>query len=196
LHLSSAPETSASETSITILLQAWAKGDQGARDQVMPVVYDELRRLASAHMRWERPDHTLSPTALVSEAFLRLSGTDQPAYEHRIQFFALAARQMRRVLLDHARRRTARKRGGSERPVPLHEEVCGGERPEELVALDEALEALEAVDARKARAVELHYFGGLSQKEIAEILSVHVNTVARDLRLAEAWLHRHLRGAR
>jgi RNA polymerase sigma factor (TIGR02999 family) len=158
------------------------------------VVYSELRRLAGAYMRHERPDHTLSPTALVSEAFLRLVGGEHPAYEDRVQFFAVAAHHMRRILVDHARRRTAQKRGGHDRPELLDEGLIANDRPEELVALDDALVALTAMDERKARAVELHYFGGMSQKEVAAALSVHENTVARDLRLARAWLHRHMIG--
>jgi len=180
---------------VTVLLQAWAQGDREAFDRLTPVVYNELRRLAGAYMRRERAEHTLSPTALVGEAFLRLVGGEHPAYEHRVQFFAVAARHMRRILVDHARRRTAEKRGGRDRPVTFDEGLIAGDRPEELVALDDALEALAAMDERKARAVELHYFGGMSQKEVAEALSVHENTVARDLRLAQAWLHRHMMGA-
>jgi RNA polymerase sigma factor (TIGR02999 family) len=182
----------AGDASVTDLLQAWAQGDRNAFDRLTPLVYGELQRLAGAYLRRERPDHTLSPTELVSEAFLRLVGGEHPAYEHRVQFFAVAARHMRRILIDHARRRTAGKRGGRDRPVTLDEGLVAGGRPEELVALDDALEALAAVDERKARAVELHYFGGMSHKEIAAVLSVHENTVARDLRLAQAWLHRHM----
>jgi RNA polymerase sigma factor (TIGR02999 family) len=184
----------ADEVPVTMLLQAWAQGDRHALDQLTPVIYGELRRLAAANMRRERPGHTLSPTALVSEAFLKLAGGGQFPFQDRVQFFALAASHMRRILVDHARRRTAGKRGGKERAVTLDEEVCAGEPPTDVLALDEALEALAAVDARKARAIELHYFAGMGQKEIAAALSVHINTVARDLRLAEAWLNRHLRG--
>jgi len=180
------------DAAVTKLLQAWAEGDRSALDRLTRVVYDELRRLAAAYLRRERPDHTLSPTALVSEAFLRLSGGEHPAYEHRVQFFAVAARHMRRILVDHARRRTAEKRGGLDRPVTFDEGLIAGERPEELVALDDALLALAAVDERKARAVELHYFGGMSQKEVATALGLHENTVANDLRFARAWLHQHM----
>lgn len=177
---------------VTHLLRAWSAGDEGALDRLIPVVYDELRRLAAGHMRRERPGHTLTPTALVSEAFLRLSGGEHPTYEDRVQFFAVAARHMRRILVDHARRRTAGKRGGRDRPVTLDEEMVSGSRPDDLVALDDALAALEALDPRKARTVELHYFGGLGHKEIGAALGVHENTVARDLRLAQAWLHREM----
>jgi len=180
------------DESITALLHAWAQGDRDAFDRLTPLVYGELQRAAAAYIQRERPDHTLTPTDLVSEVFLRLVGGEHPAYEHRVQFFAVAARHMRRILIDHARRRTAGKRGGRDRPVTFDEGLVAGDRPHELIALDEALEALTAVDERKARAVELHYFGGMSHKEIAAVLSVHENTVARDLRLAQAWLHRHM----
>lgn len=179
---------------VTQLLRAWAQGDRDAFDRLTPVVYSELHRLAGAYMRRERPEHTLSPTALVSEAFLRLVDGEHPIYEDRVQFFAVAAHHMRRILVDHARRRTAHKRGGHERPVAFDEALVASDRPEELMVLDEALEALAALDARKARVVELHYFGGLSQKEIAALVGVHENTIARDLRLARAWLHCHIKG--
>lgn len=177
---------------ITVLLRAWAQGDRAALDRLTPVIYDELRRLARAYMRRERTGHTLSPTALVSEAFLRLAGSEQPTYEDRVHFLSMAARHMRRVLVDHARKRAADKRGGGDLTVTLDEGLVSGGRPHELVALDDALQSLAAVDERKAQVVELCYFAGMSHKEIAVALSVHENTVARDLRLAEAWLHRHM----
>jgi RNA polymerase sigma factor (TIGR02999 family) len=156
-------------------------------------VYAELRRLAGLYMRRERSDHTLSPTALVAEAFLRMVGGEHPQYEDRVQFFAVAARHMRRILVDHARRRTAQKRGGYERPEPINEEmIAATDRPEEMIALDDALDALAVMDERKAQAVELHYFSGMSQKEVAAALGVHENTIANDLRMARAWLHRHM----
>lgn len=181
---------------VTVLLQAWARGDAAALGQLTPLIYEELRRLAGAHLRRERQGHTLSATELVSEAFLRLAGGQHPAYEHRVQFFAVAARHMRRILVDHARRRVAEKRGGEERPVTLDDGLLARDRPEELVALDEALDALAAADERKARVVELRYFGGMEIKEIAAALGVHENTVTRDLRLSEAWLHRQMTAAR
>lgn len=181
-------------TPVTLLLRAWTDGDQSALERLTPIVYDELHRLAASHMRREHPGHTLSPTALVSEAFLRLAGDEPPAYEDRVHFFAVAARHMRRILVDHARRRGAGKRGGHDRPITFDESLISIDRPDELAALDDALDALAAVDERKARAVELHYFGGMAHKEIASMLAVHENTVARDLRLAEAWLHRQMTG--
>lgn len=180
---------------VTVLLQAWAGGDREALDRLTPMVYGELKRLAEANMRRERQGHTWSPTDLVSEAFMRLAGGEHPPYQGRVQFFAVAARHMRRILVDYARQRGAGKRGGKDRPVTLDAEKIAEERPSEFLLLDEALLALAGVDDRKARAVELHYFGGMSHEEIATALSVHANTVARDLRLAEAWLHRYLTDA-
>lgn len=178
---------------VTVLLRAWTQGDPTALEQLLPLVYAELHRLAVAYMRRERPDHTFTPTELVSEAFLRLVGGARLSFTDRVQFFALAARQMRRILVDHARRRIADKRGGKERAEPFDDARVPAERSDELVALDDALDALAALDERKARVVELHYFGGMSQKEIAEALSVHENTVARELKMAQAWLCRQLK---
>lgn len=177
---------------MTGLLRAWREGDHDALDRLMPIIYEELYRLASRYMRGERVGHTLRPTDLVSEAYLRLNGATPPDLNGRLHFFAVAARNMRQILVDHARKRSAEKRGSGARPVTLDEQLIAGERPEELVALDEALVALASFDERKARVVELHYFGGLTQNEIATVLDVHVNTIARDLRLAEAWLHRFI----
>jgi RNA polymerase sigma factor (TIGR02999 family) len=179
-----------------MLLRDWRVGDQAAFDELVPLVYNELHRIATAHMRGERPNHTFKPGDLVSEAYVRLAQAgDTPELSDRVHFFAIAARTMRQILVDHARKRNAAKRGDGARPVTFDEAVVGSERPEELVALDDALEALAKFDERKTKIVELHYFGGLTQAEIAEVLEVHVNTVARDLRLAEAWLHKHIREA-
>jgi RNA polymerase sigma factor (TIGR02999 family) len=161
----------------------------------MPIVYRELRRLAAGYMRRERPSHTLQPTALVAEAYLRLVGEDHRDWSARVEFYAVAARHMRQILVDHARRRRARKRGGGEGALTLDEELLPTRRPVDLVALDDALEALSHFDERKARAVELHYFGGLTHEEAAAVLGVHANTVARELRLARAWLHGQLEEA-
>jgi RNA polymerase sigma factor (TIGR02999 family) len=179
--------------SLTVLLRAWQKGDRAALDQLMPLVYDELHQRAGAFMRRERSGHTLSPTALVSEAFLRLAAGEEVAWNDRVHFFAIAARHMRLILVDHARRRSAGKRGEGARPVTLDAELIGGGRPADLVALDDALTALAAFDERKAKAVELSYFGGMEHKEIAAALGVGESTVMRDLRFAIAWLQRHLR---
>jgi RNA polymerase sigma factor (TIGR02999 family) len=179
--------------STTVLLRAWQDGDRAALDELLPRVYNELHRLARSKLRRERPEHTLGPTALVSEAFLRLVGGESSSWNDRVHFFAVASRHMRSILVDHARRRSAAKRGGPERAVPLDEELVGSEQPGDLVALHDALTAFEQIDERKARVVEMHYFGGMEQHEIAAALGVHVNTVARDLRFAEAWLNRYLR---
>jgi RNA polymerase sigma factor (TIGR02999 family) len=178
---------------VTVLLRSWRDGNRAALDELAPIIYMELRRLASRSLRGERPNHTLRPTDLVGEAYLRLIAGAQPEWTDRVHFFAVAARYMRQILVDHARRRLANKRGGGARPVELEDSMIAIERPNELVALDEALIALAALDERKARVLELHYFTGLSQAEIAEVVGVHVNTVARDLRLAEAWIHRFVR---
>jgi RNA polymerase sigma factor (TIGR02999 family) len=177
---------------VTVLLREWRAGDRGALDRALPLVYDELHRLAEVFLRGERPGHTFSATDLVSEAYVRLGSAQPDAWNDRVHFFALAARAMRQLLVDHARRRTAAKRGGGERPITFDEERVGPERPEALLRLDDALEALAAEDPRKAQVVELHYFGGLTQVEIAEALDLHANTVARDLRFAQAWLQRRM----
>ena len=174
------------------LLREWRAGDRSALDHLIPLVYDELHRLASGFMRGQRPGHTLRPTALVAEAYEKLAGA-APDLTDRVHFFAVAARVMRQILVDHARERSAGKRGGGERPVTLDEALVAGAQPDEVVDLDRALDELATFDERRARAVELHYFGGLTHDEVAEVLGVHVNTVARDLRLAEAWLHSKLR---
>jgi len=178
---------------LTILLRAWRQGDRAAFDELAPLIYDELRRLASYHLRAERPDHTLGPTDLISEAYLRLAAGAQPDFNDRVHFFAIASRSMRQILVDHARKRAVEKRGAGERPVEFDETLVATDRPWELVALDDALEELAKFDERKARIIELRYFGGLTQDEIATACAIHVNTVARDLRLGEAWLRRQLR---
>jgi RNA polymerase sigma factor (TIGR02999 family) len=181
---------------VTGYLRAWRAGDAAAFDQLIQIVHTELHRLARARMGGEHAGHTFSPTDLVSEAYLRLVGADVDWHD-RAHFFAVAARTMRQILVDHARSKAALKRGGPGRVVTLDEQlIVDGRhaRPEELVALDDALTALAAVDERKARVIELHYFAGMKQAQIAEAMSVHVNTVARDLRLGEAWIHRHMLG--
>jgi RNA polymerase sigma factor (TIGR02999 family) len=177
--------------SITELLQDWRAGDRGALDALIPLVYAELRRLADSYLRRERPNHTFRPTDLVGEAYVRLAGT-QFDIRDRAHFLAVAARLMRQILVDHARRSTASKRGSGERPITLDDRLVVIARPDAFIELDQALDALASFDGRKAQAVELHYFGGLTHDEIAAVLGVHVNTVANDLRLAEAWLHRQL----
>jgi RNA polymerase sigma factor (TIGR02999 family) len=178
---------------LTSLLRAWQRGDRDAFDAIVPMVYDELRRLSAFHLRGERPDHTFTPTDLISEAYLRLAHGTQLEFNDRAHFFAIASRSMRQILVDHARKRCAEKRGAGERPTEFDETRIATDRPWELVALDDALEELTKLDGRKARITELHYFGGLTQEEIAAVCDVHVNTVSRDLRLSEAWLRSRLR---
>jgi RNA polymerase sigma-70 factor (ECF subfamily) len=172
---------------VSRLLAEWANGNQQALDDLTPLVYRELRQLAASYLRKERPDHTLQPTALVHEAYLRLVDQKNPGWQGRSHFFGVAARLMRQILVDHARRRQAGKRAG--RKVSLENVVSfQPERSRDLVALDSGLNALEKIDLRKSKAVELRYFGGLSMDEIAQTLGVSTVTVRRDLRMAEAWL--------
>jgi RNA polymerase sigma-70 factor (ECF subfamily) len=178
---------------LTSLLRAWQRGDRAAFDEIVPMVYDELRRLSAFHLRGERPDHTFTPTELISEAYLRLAQGTQLEFNDRAHFFAIASRCMRQILVDHARKRGARKRGAGERAIEFDDTCVAIDRPAELVALDEALDELAGFDERKARIIELRYFGGLTQDQIAAVCSLHVNTVARDLRLAAAWLRTRLR---
>lgn len=177
---------------VTILLKDWRGGDKAALDELMPLIYAELHKIAASYMRSERADHTLQPTALVAEAYARLADGKTPDVNDRVHFFGIAARTMRQILVDHARKHSAGKRGSGDKPVTLDEQIVSTDKSAELLALDEALDALGKQDDRKARVLELHYFGGLTQNEIATALDVHVNTVARDMRLAQAWVHRHM----
>lgn len=176
---------------ITHLLLAWREGDRGAFDQLVPVVYSELRRLAHRYMVGERAGHLLQTTALVHEAYFRLVGLDRN-WEGRGHFFAVAAQVMRQILVDFARRRGAGKRGGGAVAVSLDEAAVSIERADELIRLDDALQALAQIDERKARIVELRFFGGLTIEEAAEVLGVSHATVERDLKLARAWLQREM----
>jgi RNA polymerase sigma factor (TIGR02999 family) len=181
---------------ITRLLQDWGSGDEEALNALMPLVHRELRLLARQHLRRERQGHTLQATALVSEAYLRLLELKQIQWEDREHFFAVAARLMRRILVDAARARDAQKRGVGEQPVPLEESHSARGDPEnELLFVDEALRRLQAFDTRKAQVVELRVFMGLSIEETADVLDVSVETVKRDWRLAKAWLKRELEPA-
>lgn len=181
-----------SRDDVTRLLHRWGDGDAAALEELTPLLYRELQRLAGGYLRGERADHTLAPTALVHEAYLRLVDDQGQAWSGRSHFLAIAARHMRQILVDHARRRNAAKRGDGVRAITLDEALVVLQRPDELLALDHALESLAAVDPRKAQIVEMHYFGGLTQDEIAGLIGVHTNTVLRDLRLARAWLHAEL----
>ena len=178
------------------LLAAWSDGDREALDRLYPLVEAELHRLARSYMRRERPDHTLQTTALVNEAYLKLIDQRAVRWQNRAHFFGIAAQIMRRILIDHARRHAYAKRGGGAARVPLDDAAVLTEgRASELVALDEALTALAALDERKGRVVELRYFGGLSVEETAEVLGVSADTVARDWRRAKAFLRREMGGA-
>ena len=176
------------------LLRAWGDGDRGALDRLTPIVYDELRRLASHYMRGERPGHSLQATALVNEAYVRLVDYKGMQWQNRAHFFAVSAQLMRRILVDHARRHNM-KRGGGVQHVSLDETaIVGGDRAADLVALDDALDALARLDSRKVQVVELRFFGGLSVEETAEVLKVSSVTVKRDWSTAKLWLYRELAG--
>jgi RNA polymerase sigma-70 factor, ECF subfamily len=176
---------------VTQLLAEWGKGNQKALDDLTPLVYRELRKLAASYLRKERLGHTLQPTALVHEAYLRLVDQTNQNWQNRSHFYGVAARLMRQILVDHARRNQAGKRAGIK--VPLDQAVSfQQDRSSDLVALDTGLTALEKIDPRKCKAVELRYFGGLSMEEIAQSLEVSAVTVRRDLRMAEAWLNNQM----
>jgi RNA polymerase sigma factor (TIGR02999 family) len=183
------------QTRVTALLRRWSEGDASARERLVPIVYQELRRLAHHHRRRERDGHSLQTTALVHEVYLRLCGQDDPQWEDRAHFFAVAARMMRRILVDYSRRRGADKRGADAVHVPL-DDALGFPLSEkiDLIALDGALEQLAAVDARKCQVVEMRFFTGLAAKDIAVVLKTSEATVRRDWTIARAWLFRCLEG--
>lgn len=179
---------------VTRLLLAWREGDESALDALIPVVYAELRRLAHRHLRRQSPDRVLQTTALVHEAYLRLLDSSRVSWQNRAHFYALSATLMRRVLVDAVRARRSQKRGGDSPHVPLDGvSLAAAPRPD-LVALDEALTALSEIDGRKAKVVELRYFGGLTAEETAEVLRVSRATVDREWQMARLWLSRELRG--
>ena len=182
-----------SPSEVTELLLAWGQGDTSALDRLMPIVYDELRRLAHRYMGGERPRHVLQTTALVNEVYLRLIDSSRVRWQNRAHFFAVSAQLMRRVLVDVARSRKGQKRGGGALHVSLDEAIVGAtERSGDLVALDDALTALAATDERASRVVELRFFGGLSMEDAAEVLGVSPETVKRDWNWAKAWLLREM----
>ena len=182
-----------SAENVTKMLRDWRNGDQEALEQLIPVVYDELHRQAARYLRREHPGHTLQTTALIHEAYLRLINQQNIEWQNRAHFYAIAARLMRQILVDHARRRQATKRGGSDIKVPLEEAmvISPGENVD-LVALDEALTRLAAIDPQQSRIVELRYFSGLSVEETAEVLGVSSRTVNRDWNVAKAWLRQQI----
>src|SRR5215208_1728555 len=180
---------------VTVLLRAWSHGDESALDRLLPLVETELRRLARGYMGRERRGHTLQITALVNEAFLRLTDARHVRWQDRAHFLGISARLMRRVLVDYARRRGFQKRGGGAQHVTFDEGLIASPDPAlDIVALDRALEALAQVDVRKSRVIELRFFGGLTVEEAAEVLNVSPDTVKRDWRLAKLWLLRELEG--
>jgi RNA polymerase sigma factor (TIGR02999 family) len=178
---------------VSALLRAWSDGDRSALEKLTPIVYDELHRLARYYMNGERTGHSLQTTALVNEAYVRLTDYKRMRWENRAHFFAVSAQLMRRILVDHARRHNL-KRGAGVQRVSLEDTAVVGERSEDLVVLDDALQALARFDSRKAQVVELRFFGGLSVEETAEVLKVSPVTVMRDWSAARAWLYRELSG--
>lgn len=179
---------------ITRLLRQWNDGSREALDNLLPLVYDELHKQAARYLRRENKDHTLQPTALINEAYLKLVDQREVNWENRTHFFAIAAQAMRRILVDHARTKHREKRGGDDAKLPLDEAltVAADEKNIDLIALDEALTRLEVKDKQQTRIVELRYFSGLSLEETAEALNISRTTVARDWAMARAWLHREL----
>lgn len=179
---------------ITQLLAHWRAGDEAALGQLMPVVYQELRRIADSYLRRERSDHTLQPTALIHEAYMRLIDQSLPQWQNRAHFYGVAAQLMRQILVEHARAQLTQKRGGGGHKVELDEALnYAPDKAAELLALDDALTALAAFDERKSRLIELRYFGGLTVEETALVLAVSTATVTREQRLAQAWLRQELR---
>jgi RNA polymerase sigma factor (TIGR02999 family) len=177
---------------VSELLQAWTDGDRSVLDRLTPIVYDELHRLARRYMKGERPGHSLQTTALVNEAYMRLVDYKGMQWQNRAHFFAVSAQVMRRILVDHARRRNL-KRGGGVQHVSLEDTaIVGGDRSADLIALDDAMNELAKLDARKVQVVEMRFFGGLSVEETAEVLKVSAITVMRDWSTAKAWLYREL----
>jgi RNA polymerase sigma factor (TIGR02999 family) len=186
-------ESSVSPHRVTQLLQQWSHGENTALAELIPLVYEELRRLAHRYMEGERPDHTLQTTALVNEAYLRLADQTNPNWQSRAHFFAVAARGMRRILVSYARSNRAQKRGGGAARIELDEAaILSPEQSKEIVDLHEALERLGTLDSRKAQVVELKYFAGLNHDEIAEVMKISAVTVRRDWVFAKAWLHKEL----
>jgi len=179
---------------VTGLLLAWRGGDEAALEQLVPLVHQELHRIARGCMRGERAGHSLQATALVNEAYLRLIGAQQVDWQNRVHFLAVSARLMRRILVDFARAKNYQKRGGGAQAVTLDEALVVVEPGRDLIAIDEALDALAKMDERKAKVVEMRFFGGLTVEETAAALGVSPDTVMRDWRLAKAWLMRELKG--
>ena len=190
-----APGLMATSTSISELVHQYAQGDKAALNRLLPLVYAELRRIAGKHLRGERPGHTLQPTALVHEMYARLAKQDPPELQDRIHFLSVAAEVMRQILVDHARAKYAKKRGGRQDPLCLEQaQPAFLDRPAALIRVDDALDQLARQDPQKARLVEMRFFGGMTAEESAAILSLPVHVVRRELRVAQAWLQRELDG--
>lgn len=179
-------------STVTTLLKSWRSGDEAALEELTPLIYNDLRRIAARHLRSERPEHTLQATALVNEAFAQIAEADVP-FEDRAHFLAVAARMMRRILTDYGRARRSQKRGGGVPPLSLDEDRVANMPTTDIVDLDEGLLALAKFDERKSDALVLHYFGGMTYDEIAEAMGISAATVDRDLRLAKAWLANELK---
>ena len=177
---------------VTTLLRDWRSGDKRALEELTPLIYDDLRRVAARHLQSERSGHTLQATALVNEAFVRLAEADL-SFQDRAHFFSVAARTMRHILTDYGRARRSQKRGGGVSPVTLHEDYVGGGSDTDIVDIDDALTKLAEIDARKSDILVLHFFGGMTFKETAEALGISTATVDRDLRFAKAWLANELK---
>jgi len=184
----------ATKSNVTELLRQWNRGDSDVADELLPLVYDELRRRAAAYMRRERNNHTLQPTALVHEAYMKLAGQRNGNFNDREHFYAIASQVMRRILVDHAKSRHRQKRGGSNENLPLEEALLAGADATnvDLIALDEALSRLATMDPEQERLVELRYFGGLSLDDAAKALGISRATAAREWQVAKAWLHREM----
>ena len=178
---------------VTRLLQRWQEGDRNALDAIAPLIYHELRRIARNHLRRERSGHTLQPTDLLHEAFVRLIRQREQTWRNRAHFFGAAANLMRQILVDHARARATNKRGGGAERVGLDEAIsAASERPAQLIALDDAMTELQKLDPSKCRIIELRFFGGMSLEETAEVVGVSPSTISREQRMAEAWLQRQM----
>jgi len=186
--------TNSGAANVTRLLARWNAGDPDAVEDLLPLVYDELRRLARSYLRKERAEHTLQPTALVHEAYVRLAERVNPPWQDRVHFYAVVAKVMRRVLVDHARSRGALKRGGQVIKVPIDETRVADMKGADILALDEAMDRLEAMDPRKARIIDLRFFGGLTIEETAGVLEVSSPTVINETRKARAWLYAEIFG--
>jgi len=194
MMLESVPMKGLMADDLTGLLVEWRDGDKAALDRLMPLVYDELRRIAHRYIQRERAGHTLQTSALVNEAYLRLAGQQDVSWQNRAHFFAVTAQTMRHLLIDHARRRRYAKHGGELQQVPIDDaSQMSMQRATELIALEEALDELATLDQRKSQVVELRYFGGLSLEETAEVMNVSLMTVRRDWRAAKAWLYRRIK---